>query len=145
MSESMVTTFMRAALQITGMERGLAVNMDLEILDAVNLQQEDIESERFTGADAIHKALDTGRYIISNNLRMEPSQAPTTNTNFSDLRLVVAFPVAGYGGVYLDQPIRNGMVPREVIERLMALVEHLLESQADIGEADLLALYQQMS
>jgi hypothetical protein len=53
---------MRAAVFITGVERALAVNMDLEILDSVNLDQADIESERFTGVEAIQKAFHSGHY-----------------------------------------------------------------------------------
>jgi|FLYN01.1.fsa_nt_gi hypothetical protein len=145
MSEAFVSNFMRAAVYITGMERALAVNADLEIVDSVNLQQADIESERFTGVEAIQKAVESGRYIISNNLKIDPAQAPTTNVNFSDLRVVIALPLMGHGAVYLDQPLRNGMVPRETVEKLMALAQHVIQQQGEEASAsDLVALYEQM-
>jgi hypothetical protein len=136
---------MRAAVYVTGMERALAVNMEAEIIDSVNLQQADIESERFTGVEAIQKAFENGQYVITNNLRIDPATAPTTNTNFADLRVVVALPLAGYGAVYLDQPLRNGMVPRDIVEKLMALAEHVIQqSSTNLNASDLVAMYEEM-
>ncbi len=145
MSESFVSNFMRAAVYLTGMERALAVNADIEIVDSVNLQQADIESERFTGVEAIQRAHDSGQYVITNNLKIDPDTAPTTNTNFSDLRVVVALPLADYGAVYLDQPLRNGMVPKEIVEKLMALAEQVIQQQrTDLSPSDLVAMFEQI-
>jgi hypothetical protein len=144
MSESFVSNFMRAAIYITGVERALAVNTDIKVVDSVNLQQADIESERFTGIEAIQKALGSGQYVITNNLKIDPALAPTTNTNFSDLRVVIAIPLAGFGAVYLDQPLRNGMIAKEIVEKLMALADHVIQQQnTDLSTSDLVARYEQ--
>jgi len=145
MSDSFVSNFMRAAVYITGMERALAVNMDMEILDSMDLQQADIESERFTGVEAIQKAFASGRYEITNNLKIDPAKAPTTNTNFSDLRVVIVLPLMGHGAVYLDRPLRGGMIPKEVIEKLMALAEYVVQQeQTEANASDLAAMYEQL-
>jgi hypothetical protein len=146
MSESLVPTFMRVALQATHTQRALAVNTELTILDSVNLQQEEIEAEQFTGVDAIQKAFDTGQPVITNNIRISPDQAPTTNISFPDLRIVIAIPIMGYGAIYLDQPIRNGMVPKETIQKLMALGQQIIESgNQELSEADMIGLYEALS
>jgi hypothetical protein len=146
MSESLVPTFMRVALQATHTQRALAVNMDLTILDSVNLQQEDMESERFTGVDAIQKAFDTGQPVITNNIRLAPDQAPTTNISFPDLRIVIVIPIMGHGAIYLDQPIRNGMVPKETVQKLMALGEQIAErGDLELSEADMIGLYEALT
>jgi hypothetical protein len=145
MSDLFVSNFMRAAVFITGMERALAVNTDMEILDSVNLQQTDVESERFTGFDTIQRAFDSGRYEITNNLKIDPSQAPTTNTNFADLRIVIVLPLMGYGAVYLDRPLRTGMLQREAVEKLMALADYAIQNQqTEASASDLAALYEQL-
>ncbi len=145
MSDSFVSNFMRAAVFITGMERALAVNMDMEILDSVNLQEADIEAERFTGVETIQRAFASGKYEITNNLKIDPSQAPTTNTNFADLRVVIVLPLMGHGAVYLDRPLRNGMLPREVVEKLMALANQVIQNQqTEVNASDLSAMYERL-
>jgi hypothetical protein len=127
------------------MERALAVNTGLDIVDSVNLQEDDIQSERFTGVEAIQRAFNSEQYVITNNLKLDPAEVPTTNTNFSDLRVVVALPLAGHGAVYLDQPLRNGMVPRENVEKLMALAEQVIEQDnIELDASALVAIYEQM-
>jgi len=145
MSDTFVSNFMRAAVYVTGMERALAVNTELDILDSVNLREEDIQSERFTGVEAIQRAFNSEQYVITNNLKLDPAEAPTTNTNFSDLRVVVALPLAGHGAIYLDQPLRNGMVPRENVEKLMALAGHVIQqNKIELDASELVAIYERM-
>jgi hypothetical protein len=59
--------------------------------------------------------------------------------------VVVALPLEGHGAVYLDQPLRNGMVPRENVEKLMALAQHVIQQQTiDLDASQLVAIYEQM-
>lgn len=135
---------MRLALQKTGAERALAAADDLSIVATQNLEQADLMSSQFTGIEVIRRALDNGEPIITNNAVMDPNLAPVTNTNFSNLRVVVVIPVEEYGAIYLDQHIRRGVIPRDVVLRLWTLAIQLVDSgQMDISEADLDALYQQ--
>src|SRR5512145_423782 len=144
MSGNFLTNFMRLALQKTGAERALAAAGDLSIVATQNLEQADLMSSQFTGIEVIRRALDNGEPIITNNAVMDPNLAPVTNTNFSNLRVVVVIPVEEYGAIYLDQHIRRGVIPRDVVRRLWSLAMQLAANgQMDISEEDLDALYQQ--
>lgn len=147
MSETFLENLMYAAKKITHAERCLVVNNEMQVIDAVNLTQETIESEEFGefALGCLRDALNTGKPVITNNVITDPSEAPTTNTNFANLRVVVAVPVIGHGAIYLDQHIRNGIIPKQMIDRLMGLVTHLLETrQVSRSEAEMVAMYQQM-
>ena len=128
MSETFLSNFMYITLQITGAERALAVDSDLKIIDMLNLEQSDVLAENFIGIDVIQRALNTGESIVTNNAVSDISNAPNTNTNFSNLRLIVVIPAAGYGAVYLDQLMRKGVIPKDTVNRLMALGEHIAQS-----------------
>ncbi len=145
MSASFLSNFMRFTLETTGAERGLACDTELEIVDQVNIEQADIMSERFTGIETMRRALQSGESVITNNAVMDPSLAPVTNTNFSNLRVIVVIPLVGYGAVYVDQSIRQGIIAKEVVDKLTILGNHILENgQTDVDELELSNLYQQM-
>ncbi len=58
--------------------------------------------------------------------------------------MVVAFPVAGEGAIYLDQHIRRGIVPKETIEKLMQFAVYLVENdQTDTSAADMVEQYRE--
>lgn len=143
MSSSLLSNFLRVALEKTGAERGLAADSDMAIIDTVNLDQADIMSQAFMGIETIRQALDSGEAIITNNAVTSLSDAPVTNTSFSNLRVVVVIPVGEYGAVYLDQPIRNGIIPKETVDRLMALGEKVTrDQQTELSATQLYEMYE---
>jgi hypothetical protein len=145
MNKVFLSNFLQVAYQQTRAERALAVDGDLSIIATINLSQADLLSERFNGIEIIRAALDDGQPVISNNIIMDPSEAPNTNTSFADLRLVVAIPIQEYGAIYLDQPLRKGVISREAVRRLHALAEQVVDSdQMEMDEAALTALYEQV-
>src|SRR5690349_14057009 len=113
MSENFLSNFMHAALAITGAERALVVDSDLTIIDMVNLAQSDVLADNFIGIDIIRRALESGEAIVTNNAVSDVAHAPNTNTNFSNLRLIVVIPAGGHGAVYLDQLMRKGVIPKD--------------------------------
>lgn len=146
MSASFLSNFMRFSLQATGAERGLACDTDLSIIDQVNLDQADVMSDKFTGMETMRRALEEGKAIITNNAVMDPALAPVTNTNFSNLRVVVVIPLTNCGAIYLDQPIRRGIIAKDIVNKLASLGSYALENgYMELNEADLGALYQQMN
>jgi len=146
MSETFLSNFMHVALDITGAERALAVDPDLTIVDMVNLEQADVLADNFIGIDVIQRALQSGESIVTNNAVSDASHAPNTNTNFSNLRLVVVIPVGGHGAVYLDQLMRKGVIPKDRVNRLMELGEQIAESgELEISADEMGERYQQMA
>jgi hypothetical protein len=146
MSGNFLSNFMRFALQTTGAERGLACDLELSIVDQVNIQQADIMSQHFTGLETMRRALEDGESIITNNAVMDPALAPVTNTNFSNLRVVVVIPLLNYGAIYLDQSIRRGIIAKEIVDRLTIVGNTALENNLfEISEAELWELYHQIN
>lgn len=146
MSETFLSNFMHIALDITGAERAMAVDPDLTIVDMINLDQSDVLDDNFIGIDVIQRALQSGESIVTNNAVSDVSNAPNTNTNFSNLRLVVVIPAGGYGAVYLDQLMRKGVIPKDRVNRLMELGEQIAESgELEISADEMGERYQQMA
>ncbi|NWG16321.1 MAG: hypothetical protein HXY41_06765 [Chloroflexi bacterium] len=144
MNATFLSNFMRLALQKTGADRAMATDGNLSIVATINLEQADLLSSQFAGIEAIRQALDEGEPIITNNAVMDPTRAPVTNTNFSNLRVVVVIPVEEYGAVYLDQHIRKGVIPKEVVNRLWMVAGWVVnKQQMDIGPDELEAVYEQ--
>jgi hypothetical protein len=147
MNGSFLSTFMRVAKTVTSAERGMAVDQSLSLLDVVNLPDEKLHADTFqeVAIPNINRALERHEPIITNNMITDPSQAPVTKTSFADLRVVVVIPVQSLGAVYLDQPIRYGIISRAVIDKLMRLGTHIVENQMEeVSEAELLQLYKEM-
>lgn len=145
MSGNFLSNFMRVALEKTGAERALAADAHLAIVDMLNFEQADVLDEDFIGLDIMRQALESGEPIISNNAVQRVIDAPNTNTSFTNLRLIVVIPVAPVGVVYLDQHIRRGIIPKEIIERLAAFGSQAVQNnQMDRGEDELHALYDQL-
>lgn len=148
MSDHLLSKLMRVAKQITRAERAMAVDVELNVLDTLNIEPTVLNSAHFheVATASLRRAIDRNESIITNNIITDPAQAPVTNTNFTDLRVVVVLPVLEHGAVYLDQHIRYGIIPRQTIDKLMRLVKEVLESEsADQNEEDLTAMYQQMN
>lgn len=147
MDEKFLENLLFAAKKITQAERGMVVNNTLDVLKSINLEQAVMQSSDFSelANRCLRQAMDGGEAIITNNIITDPSEAPTTNTNFADLRVVVAFPIGIIGAVYLDKPIRDGVIPKKTTEKLMRLVEHaLLQDQQEHSDEELMALYEQI-
>lgn len=147
MSQTFLSKLMRVAKQITRAERAMAVDTNLEVLETLNLDASVIGTPNFqeVATQTLRRAMERGEPIITNNIITDPSQAPVTNTNFTDLRVVVVIPVDKYGAIYLDQHIRYGIIPRQTIEKLMRLVVRVLEQREENSdEAALTEIYQQM-
>jgi hypothetical protein len=144
--EHFMEHFMNAARSITRVERGMVVDLDLQVLAAINLDQSTLDSPQFVhlATAALRKALEGNEPLITNNIIGDIQDAPTTNTNFSDLRVIVALPLKGYGALYLDQHIRYGIIPREVIDRLMCLVNRVFpDGEKHYTESELIELYEE--
>ncbi|MBI5670677.1 MAG: hypothetical protein HZC41_22010 [Chloroflexi bacterium] len=145
MSATFLANFMRLAQRETGAERAMAADGDLSIVATLNLEQADLMSPQFNGIEVIRLALDNGEPIITNNAVIDPRRAPVTNTNFSNLRVVVVIPVEEYGAIYLDQHIRRGVIPKELVNRLWLLAGRVVDSgEMEQSLDELQALYQQI-
>lgn len=146
MSADLLTDFMYLVLDVTGAERGMAIDADMSVCAAANLEASEIESKKFNdlAVRTLHDAMSRNEAIITNNIITDPSEAPTTNTNFADLRVVVTIPLPNHGAVYVDQHIRNGVIARESIDRLHRLGNQLAERENGEPPANLRDLYDQM-
>ena len=146
MSAEFLSNFMQFSLQTTGADRGLACDTELSIIAQANLDQVDVMDEKFTGFETMRRAFTEGAPVITNNAVMDASLAPQTNTNFSNLRVVVVIPLMNCGAIYLDQPIRRGIISKIIVNKLFTLGNHILENdQLDISEEGLSQLYAQMN
>jgi hypothetical protein len=148
MNDTFLSRFLRVAKQITQAERGMAVNQELDLLDTVDLDEETLQDKTFNQFANIwlRRALDEETLIITNNIITEPSQAPTTNTNFTNLRVVVVIPVRGHGAIYLDQHIRRGIIARDVIERLTQMVNNVQQNgEEHLSEDQMIEIYEKLS
>ncbi len=144
MSHSILSVVMQVAREITRAERGLAVTSDLTVIAIDNMTTDMVEDEAFqkVALKSLSKAIDTNQSVLTNNIITDPKQAPVTNTNFTDLRVIVALPVAGQGAIYLDQHIRDGMFQRDTIDRLNQMVTVMIEGDDLSIDADgLRAIY----
>jgi hypothetical protein len=144
MSNSILSAIMRTAKDITDAERAMTVISDLTVVDVDNLSLDTINDEAFqdVALKCLSQAMETNESVLTNNIITDPSQAPVTNTNFTDLRIIVAIPVQGEGAVYLDQHIRNGMFQRDTIDKLNRMVAHVVDlDDRSLGESELRQIY----
>lgn len=147
MSDVFLKNFMNAAKQITRAERCLVVDTALRSIAMDNVDRAMVEATAFGefALNCLRRAIATNEVIITNNVITDPSEAPTTNTNFANLRVIVAVPLKGHGALYLDQHIRNGVIPRQTVERLMQLAQYVLEHKFyDRSASELVQLYQEL-
>ncbi|MCU0513107.1 MAG: hypothetical protein MUE40_11110 [Anaerolineae bacterium] len=144
MTVSFLKTFMHAARDITGADRALAVDLEMQVQATHNLDEHTLKTPRFSNVALLNlrRALDQQVAILANNVVTTPAEAPITNTSFSDLRVVVAIPVPTLGAVYLDQHIRQGVIPRETIDRLFALAQAVIAAgDTGLSAAELVTRY----
>ncbi len=143
MSSTILEPFLYAARSITGAERGLVVDTNMHILQTVNLDPAIAAAADFieSATQILRDAIAQGEPIVTNNVITDPAQAPTTNTNFSDLRVVVAIPVKHEGAVYLEKHIKNGVIDRDTVDKLMRLAGEALEDSTLHSESALVERY----
>jgi hypothetical protein len=144
MSADFLVNFLQVAKTITGVERGMAVDQNLNVLHRINLDEETLKTPRFSvlANSTLRRAMESNDAILTNNVVTNPSEAPLTNTSFSDLRVIVAIPLGKAGAVYLDQHIRQGVISREMIEDLHNLGKQALDQGAASSTEELLQMYQ---
>ncbi|MDX2076282.1 MAG: hypothetical protein SFZ02_07610 [bacterium] len=128
MTSGLLENLMIVARDITQAERGVIVDSELNILKLDNVDTAFLESNDYLKFAVLNlrQALQTNEAIIGNNVVQDMSSAPTTNTNFANLRMALVLPVLGYGAIYLDRPIRSGVISKTVVDRLMVLIGAVL-------------------
>jgi hypothetical protein len=142
MNTSLLANLMQLAVQQTGADRAMVCDTQLAIVSSINLNQSDILSEHLT--DVVQKAITTGQPVITNNAVRDAANAPHTKTSFDNLRGVVVIPVAGAGALYLDRPLKQGIIAKNTVMRLMKVGEQAAKSAEAETTADKLGeLFQQ--
>jgi hypothetical protein len=138
MDHTYLSNLLHAARTLTNADRALVVDSGIRVLQMDNLTEADIRTAEFNqfGLDSLRKAVQTGEAIITNNVITQIEDAPTTNTNFANLRFVVAIPVNQHGALYLDRHISSGVIPRQMIERLMNLIDYIAQNRLENLTAD---------
>lgn len=140
-----VTNFMRFAQATTRAERSMALGLDKSVHDSVNVDASLLEEDEFSRLlhTAVDEAIDSDTVVITNNMVQELQDAPNTNLHLHELRMIIAIPLRGYGAVYLDQRIRNGVFPRELIEKLNDFARYVVENEkTDLSASDYNELFQ---
>ncbi len=124
-----LTEFMNFALQVTKAERALAVDSNLKAVSSTNVDAKALATQSFNElvGYVLSQAVEKQQPVITNNVVTNPLEAPKTNTSFSDLRIVVAVPIEGVGAIYLDRPVKMGVITREQVDRLIAFALTLIE------------------
>ena len=144
MNTSLLANLMQIAIQQTGADRAMVCDTQLAVIGSVNLEQADILSERLT--EVVQKAIATGQPVITNNAVKDVASAPVTKTNFDNLRGIVVIPVVGVGALYLDKPLKKGIIAKDKVNLLMKVAEHAAKSgQVETTAERLGELYQQLS
>lgn len=128
MDTQLLENLMVVARDITQAERGVVVDAELNILKLDNADTAFLESNDYTkfAVSNLRQAISTNEAIIGNNVVQDLAAAPITNTNFANLRMALILPVTGHGAIYLDRPIRNGVIQKVTVDRLMALIKTVL-------------------
>ncbi|MEP6988549.1 MAG: hypothetical protein ABI970_23305 [Chloroflexota bacterium] len=141
---SLLASFMQIAIQQTGADRAMVCDTHLAVVGSVNLEQTDILSEHLT--EVVQKAITSGQPVITNNAVKDAANAPLTKTNFDNLRGIVVIPVVGVGALYLDRPLKQGIIAKNTVLRLMKVGEQAAKDGQTETTADKLGeLYQQTS
>lgn len=145
MGVGFLTNFMRFAQATTRAERSMALDLDMNIHDSMNIDDGLLNEEDFAGLlrTAIDEAINTDDVVITNNLINDPDDAPKTNVHLHELRMVVAIPVRGHGAVYLDQRIRSGVFPRDLVEKLTEFGRYLVDNdKTDLNPSEYTELFE---
>lgn len=137
---------MQVVKAIAKADRGLAVDEEMNLVSLDNLTEEEVNAPSFSSfaIPNLKESIEKGEAIISNNVIADLSDAPTTNTNFANLRMIVTLPIAEYGAIYIDQSVRRGVIKKETVAQLMELVQYLLDNKMEQATADeMYAVYEE--
>jgi hypothetical protein len=148
MPDAFLENLLYIARSATRAERGMAVDQALNLLDRINLDDAVLESPQFIdmASSCLRRAIEDDEAIITNNVVPDASQAPTTNTNFSDLRMIVVLPVTQRGAIYLDRPVRQGLIYKENVDALMLFARQALTAGLEEAPREqLLKLFREMT
>lgn len=131
MDTQLLENLMIVARDITQADRAVVVDTELNIVKLDNADTTFLESNDYTqfAVNNLRQAISTNEPIIGNNVVQDVSSAPITNTNFANLRIALVLPVSGHGAIYLDRPIRRGVIPKVLIDRLMTLIKSVLDER----------------
>ncbi len=147
MRKDLIVAFLNAAMEIGACDRGMAVDEQMNILDIVNLNEDIRQSPRFNllMSVAVRRSIDTNEAIITNNVVTSAAEAPLTNTSFSDLRMVVAIPLEGEGAIYMDKPVKLGIIPRQMVDNLYEVGQDIIKSEPSVkaDKDDIITRYKQ--
>ena len=132
MSTSFLKEWMMMAQRVSGAACACAATADLRICAMSGLDETALKSTSFTNfvTETLSSALQQGQPIFTNNLIRDADEAPTTNTHLSEMRFVVAIPLADLGAIYLDQPVRVGVISRQMVQKLHAFGLRALADEA---------------
>lgn len=149
MHKDLIVAFLNASMEIGACDRGMAVDEQMNILDSVNLNDETRQSPRFNllMSVAVRRSIDTNEAIITNNVVTSAAEAPLTNTSFSDLRMVVAIPLEGIGAIYMDKPVKQGIIPRQMVDTLYEIGQDVIKGDnvTVVDKDDIISRYKQRS
>lgn len=145
MSIGFLNNFMQFAYTVTDSERGIALDIDKTIHERLNVTDALLSEEAFSELlySSINDAITTNDIVIANNL-MNPDEAPETNVHIHKLRMVVALPLQGYGAIYLDKRLREGVFSRDLVERLIVFFRYIVENdKTDLTASEFIALFEE--
>lgn len=148
MSIGFLNNFMHFAYTTTDSERAIALDLEMNIHDSVNVDDALLQKEDFADLlrSSIDEAINTDDIVVTNNLITDPEDAPKTNVHLHELRMVVALSLQGYGAIYLDKRIRQGIYPRDLVERLHDFARYLIENnKTDLTTTEFDSLFEDVS
>lgn len=142
MSNALLSNLMHTAVAVTLADRAFACDPALNSIDSLRLTLDDLTPPLRA---RVQTALSSPQPLVGNTAVVDPMQAPRTNTAFGDLRGFVVLPVGALGVIYLDRPIKTGVIERVIVERLAQLIAMVFVQEAwTASEAELIALYERL-
>lgn len=136
--------FITFVLQVTQAERCLIVDESLRARASRHFDAATLGSDAFLNlaSQVLGHAIETGHPVITNNVIINPDEAPTTNTSFADLRIVVGLPIPQVGALYMDRMVKRGVFDRELLERLIRFSSAVLTGDSALSADDMARQFQ---
>jgi hypothetical protein len=144
MTPERIDAYLTFVQTLTRADRCLIVNEDMRALSSRGLDEATLTSEAFTdlASQVLVHAAETGAPVITNNIITDPAEAPTTNTSFSDLRIVVALPIPQVGALYMDRPVKHGVFDHMLLQRLMPFSAEVLLDEVSLSAEEMRQRFQ---
>ena len=144
MSIGFLNNFMQFAYTATNAERGIALDTEMTVHERLQVDDSLLADEVFS--ELLHsistKAITTNDAAITNNM-LKPEDAPETNLHIHELRMVVAFPLQGYGVIYLDKRLSRGVFLSNLTARMIAFANYLIDNdKIDLSASELTVLFE---